>query len=477
MQIVDMIYYWARIAPHRPAIIQSSMVTTFHALAEGIDSIGERIDRLNLNKQDPVAVSIFNPTFMLATVFALLRDGYSVAPIGNLLVPHIAAAGIDTLIHDAEGNTAAVKRDIRFDMSWLPNPQQKTTPAQKRPAENPNVIFFTSGTTGLPKKVVQPAEALNQRLRSPVACGAGPYQKVLLLPGLTISFGFNFTCEVLNFGKTACFALAERALSLINLFDIEVVVASAAQALTLADAKIKNPGSNVDTLKAIFIGGGRVEPEGIARIRSTLCRNIINDYGSTEAGTALRSPFDALRDAAGGITLPWVETEVVDEAGQQVPAGTAGIVRLRTPQLRETLESAGLDEIRNTRDGWFYPGDIGSLDSDGILRLVGRSSDVINRGGVKVSGTRIEEILRSLPEIKDAAACAMMGSSGLEEVWIGVVPNGAVDVERIKVHLREHRDVQLMPDEVIVMDELPRGELGKVQKPRLKELMLSMRRS
>ena len=478
MHIVDMVFYWARTAPHRPAVIQRSMVLTFQTLAGGIESIGEHIDRLNLPKQEPVAVSIINPAFMLATVFALLRSGYCVAPIGVRRAPEIAAAGVRTVIYGAEGQIAAGTRNIRFDPSWLPDGQHEARPAQHKrtPAENPDMIFFTSGTTGMPKKVIQPAGALNERLRSPLACGAGPYQKVLLLPGLTITFGFNFTCEVLNFGKTVCFSRAENALSLIGLFDIDVVVVSAAQALGLADAKLKNPASKVDSLKAIYIGGGKVEPDGIARIRSALCRDVINDYGSTEAGTALRSPFDALGDAPGGIPLPWVETEIVDDAGQQVPAGTPGAIRIRTPQLRETLKSAGPNQIRNTRDGWFYPGDVGSLDNDGALRLLGRSSDVINRGGFKVSSTRIEEIVQTLPEIKEAAACAILGSSGLEEIWIGVVPNGAIDVDRIKAHLREHEDVQIAPDEVIVLEDLPRGELGKVQKPRLKELMLAMRR-
>jgi acyl-coenzyme A synthetase/AMP-(fatty) acid ligase len=476
MHIVDTINYWARTTPHRPAVIQRSVVLTFRGLAEGIESIGEHIERFNLNKQKPVAVSILSPAFMLPTVLALLRGGYCVAPIGVGRASEIAAAGIRTVIHGAEGQIAAEARNIRFDPSWLSNPQQKPKPMQyqKRSTENPDLIFFTSGTTGLPKKVIQPAGALTERLRSPLACGAGSYQKVLLMPGLTITFGFNFTCEVLNFGKTVCFSLGEHALSLISLFDIEVVVASAAQALALVDAKIKNPGSEVDSIKAIFVGGGKLEPESIARIRSALCRNVINDYGSTEAGTAVRSPFDALGDAPGGIPLPSVETEIVDESGLQVPTGMAGIIRLRTPQLREMLKST--DETCNSRDGWFYPGDIGSLDADGALRLFGRGSDVINRGGFKVSSTRIEEVLRSLPEIKEAAACAVLGSSGLDEIWIGVVPNGAIDIDRIKLYLREHKDIQIAPDEVIVLDKLPRGELGKVQKPQLKEVMLSIRR-
>jgi acyl-CoA synthetase (AMP-forming)/AMP-acid ligase II len=174
--------------------------------------------------------------------------------------------------------------------------------------------------------------------------------------------------------------------------------------------------------------------------------------------------------------LPWVELEIVDETGQQLPAGSEGLIRYRTPQLAENLKHPGSDSMPGSRDGWFYPGDIGSLAS-GILRFGGRSSDVINRGGVKVSGNRIEEILREVTQVKDAAACGVVGPSGLEESWIAIEANGSVDLEQIEELLRKHADIGVAPDEVFVVDEIPRGELGKVQKLRLKELLLSCKRA
>jgi non-ribosomal peptide synthetase component E (peptide arylation enzyme) len=120
MNIVDMIYYWARAVPHRPAIIQPEMVTTFQGLADAIESVGERIERLNLNKHEPVAVCLVNPSFMLATVFALMRGGYSVAPVYAQLYPHLASAGIHHLIYDLQGLATSRGRNIRFDLSWLP---------------------------------------------------------------------------------------------------------------------------------------------------------------------------------------------------------------------------------------------------------------------------------------------------------------------------------------------------------------------
>jgi acyl-coenzyme A synthetase/AMP-(fatty) acid ligase len=482
MHLVDMIYFWARATPDRPAILQPEMITTFQGLADGIESIGERIDRLNLDKREPVAVSLANPSFLLATIFALMRAGYSVAPVTPPLYQHFRPAGIRNLIYDTQGQMLSGGRNIRFDMSWLPTagPDAPKRSYRNRPTPNVDMVFFTSGTTGLPKKIVQAGKALEQLLNYPFTCASGAHEKILIMPGLASTFGFNRACEVLNAGKTACFAPdTESALSVIGLFGVDLVVASASQALALAEVKRKQPEYQLESLQAMLVAGGKIGLDGIAGIRATLCRNFLWQYGSTEGGVVAVTLFQLIRDIPGavGFVLPWAELEIVDEGGKPLPPGAEGLIRYRTPQLLENLKvSAGSAGQSDAQDQWFYPGDIGSVTAEGILCLAGRTSDVINRGGVKVSGTRIEEVLQALPEIKEAAACGVAGPSGLEEIWVAVVANGTVDIDEIKRHLSEHGDVRIAPDEVFVFDELPRGELGKVQKYRLKELMLGRKR-
>ena len=80
MQFVDMVFYWARSVPQRAAIVQPELVTTYRALAEAIESIASRVERFDLDRNEPVAVSIANPSMMLATVLALFRSGYRAAP-------------------------------------------------------------------------------------------------------------------------------------------------------------------------------------------------------------------------------------------------------------------------------------------------------------------------------------------------------------------------------------------------------------
>ena len=245
MHIIDMLHLLGELGPIVLPLSRPRWSRPFRGWPTRSNSIGERIDRLNLNKREPVAVCIANPSFMLAAIFALLRSGYSAAPVNARLYPHLAGAGLRNLIYDTEGQVASGGRNIRFDMSWLPRPQQTATMRTYRKSsdESPDMIFFTSGTTGLPKKVVKSAAALEQRLRYS-AYVSDADQKVLFMPGLTSAHGLDGVCEVLSLGRTACFAPdSMSALSLINLFGIEAVVASVVQALSSRRSRrIRIPG-------------------------------------------------------------------------------------------------------------------------------------------------------------------------------------------------------------------------------------------
>lgn len=472
MHVVDMVFHWARIDPHRPAIILPELITTFAGLADAVDSISNRIDQLGLDPSEPVAASIANPTLSVAVVFALQRSGFSAAPASRWLIKHLQPNGIKNLIYDVEGFIASGGRNIRFDNSWLPASPSKGRAWRRRLVGDVNTILFTSGTTGLPKKFVQSRRGLDERvaLRTTVDYMG---KSVLVAPGLASAFGFNRTCEVLHAGKTACYApTPEAMLHLIGLFRIDALVGTPQQVLGLAQLKELRPDLPVDSLQTVLMGGAMIGRDGMRRIRAALCRNIISVYASSEAGAAAVAPFDLIEAVAGavGFVAPWADVEIVDGAGIPLPAGREGSIRYRTPQF---LASAMATGVAGT-DPWFYPGDVGRLTEDGILCFTGRTSDVINIGGVKVSSRRIEEVLETMEEVREAAACGVEDASGMEKLWVAVVASGPVDADALKAKAKAHPDIGNNLSELFVVSELPRSDSGKVQKVRLKELMLGL---
>src|SRR6266581_2008835 len=145
MHVVDMVFHWARMDPHRPAIVLPDLVTTYAGLADAIDSISNRIDQLALDPSEPVATAIGNPALTIAVVFALLRSGFSVAPANRQLIKHLQINGIRNLIYDVEGFVASGGRNIRFDSSWLPGTPSAGRAYGRRPVGDVDIVLFTAG--------------------------------------------------------------------------------------------------------------------------------------------------------------------------------------------------------------------------------------------------------------------------------------------------------------------------------------------
>jgi acyl-coenzyme A synthetase/AMP-(fatty) acid ligase len=462
--------------PHRPAVVLPDLVTTYAGLADAVDSISNRIDQLGLDPSEPVATAIGNPALTVAVAFALLRSGFSVAPANRGLIKHLQINGIRNLIYDVEGFVASGGRNIRFDNSWLPATPSGGRAWRRRPVGDVGVIQFTSGTTGLPKKFVLTRQGLDARMAAVRTTAEAAWTSVLMVPGIASAFAFNRTCELLHCGKTVCWApTPEAMLQLIGLFRIDTMVASPQQALGLAAIKESNPELPVDSLQTILIAGGRIGREGVKRIRTALCRNVINEYASTEGGVVATAPFDLIDGIAGaaGFILPWAELQIVNEAGESLPDDQNGIIRIRTPQFLGNIVPKGSDPVT---EHWFYPGDMGHLTDNGILCLTGRTSDIINTGGTKLSARRVEEILETIEGVREAAACGVEDAAGMERLWVAVVANGTVNSEALKAKVQAHPDVGANLSELFVLPELPRGDSGKVQKPRLKEILLDLSR-
>src|SRR5882672_1571477 len=475
MHVVDMVCHWARVDPQRPAIVLPELVTTFAGLADAVDSISNRVDQLGLDPREPVATAIGNPALSIAVVFALLRSGFSAAPANRGLIKHLQPNGIRNLIYDVEGFVASGGRNIRFDNSWLPAasvPSASPRAYRQRPVGDVGLIFFTSGTTGLPKKFVESRRSLDGYVATRFIADM-TRQSALVVPAIASSFGFNSACEILYSGKTVSFAASPDAmLYLIGLFRIDTIVASPRQALRLAEIKESMPELPVASLRTIIMGGATIGREGIQRIRATLCPTVISSYSSMEGGTAALAPVDLIEGIAGavGFVAPWAEVEIVDEAGDPLSNGRDGIIRYRTPDFLGNVSSVG----GPVADSWYYPGDTGYLTDDGILCLSGRTSDIINIGGSKVSARRIEEALEAMEEVHEAAACGVADAAGVERLWVAVVANGPLDSAAFKVKAQAHPDVGDNLSELFVLPELPRGDLGNVQKPKLKELLLGL---
>jgi acyl-coenzyme A synthetase/AMP-(fatty) acid ligase len=482
VHIVDVIYHWARAKPHQPAIIQPDTIITYRGLADAITFITQRLATLKLDPKRPVGVSIEHPAKQLAVCLALAHAGYVAAPVYRGLLPYLASIGIEDLIYEAEGNVLSGGRNIRFDASWLPSgPVPLPSAGAAAPAPSPDMIFFTSGTTGTPKKIVQTEAALLARMNLTPLLGLPSFTRTLILPGLATNFGFNHVCAALRDGKTACFALpGVGRLVLISTYGIEQLIASPAQVLALADVADANPGYALGALHTIWLSGAFASRDVIKRIQSSLCRNIIVGYASTEAAQVAMAPHAMIAHIpdAVGFVGPWAQVEIVDEAQRVLPAQSEGYLRFRTPFYLANF--AANNPGADSRDAWYYPGDLGYVTENGVLCIRGRGDDVINSGGLKISAGSIEEVALACAGVRDAGVCSVKGESGLEEVWIGLVTTPAFTLAEFQRALERHPRINellvSLGAEVVSVDAIPRNELGKIQRQALRDKLRSVQK-
>jgi acyl-CoA synthetase (AMP-forming)/AMP-acid ligase II len=213
--------------------------------------------------------------------------------------------------------------------------------------------------------------------------------------------------------------------------------------------------------------GAPMLPQEKLDARNRLSSGFVQNYGSTMAGmvTLLETEDIEKHSDSVGRPLPQVLVEIVDSEGEQVPAGATGAIRVRTPGAADDLPTAGNVSERESdlhSDGWIYPGDLGFLDQEGFLTIVGRSSDLIIRGGVNVFPSEIEEVIAAHPAVTEAVVVGWADPLLGEEVAAFVVLEGSAAPQEIIAWCRSRLQPDKQPREVFVVPAIPRNANGKL---------------
>ena len=208
-------------------------------------------------------------------------------------------------------------------------------------------------------------------------------------------------------------------------------------------------------------------------LEETFGAPLIEAYGMTEASHQMASnPLPPAVRKPGAVGLPTgVEISIMDPAGRHLPLGSTGEVVIRGPSVTEGYQNNVDANAGAFADEWFRTGDQGVLDHEGYLRLTGRLKEIINRGGEKVSPLEIDEVLITHPEVAQAVTFALPHEKLGEEVAAALVlKEGAQTSEG---EIREFASQRLadfkVPRKVIILDEIPKGPTGKMQRIGLAE--------
>lgn len=199
--------------------------------------------------------------------------------------------------------------------------------------------------------------------------------------------------------------------------------------------------------------------------------HILERYGMTETNMNTSNPYNGVR-RAGTVGLPLPGTDVrIAENGAQVAQGQIGQIEVRGPNVFAgywQMPDKTAEDLRP--DGWFITGDLGKMDADGYLQIVGRSKDLIISGGYNIYPKEIELLLDVVPGVEESAVIGLPHPDLGEAVFAVLVakPGAVVDGGIVLIALRDQLARFKQPRDVVVVDGLPRNAMGKVQKATLR---------
>lgn len=242
---------------------------------------------------------------------------------------------------------------------------------------------------------------------------------------------------------------------------------------TMHQAILARAGRNADIVAAsrlrfIRSSSASLPPQVMAELEETFRCPVIESYGMTEAAHQMASnplpPRDRKPGSVGIAAGP--EVAIMAEAGDLLGPDTEGEIVIKGPNVTTGYENNPEANGSAFAHGWFHTGDQGVMDAEGYVRVTGRLKEIINRGGEKISPREVDEILMDHPAVAQVVTFAMPHDKLGEEVAAAVVlrEGAEADEQAIRAFAATRLADFKVPRKVLVLDEIPKGATGKLQR-------------
>ena len=465
--------------PGWPAIVTPRVKLTYTELHLAALSTAHRLKECGVEPGQTIAICARSHALNCVLLIALNRLGAVSITLSEPRDGHEVhvpeGVHVDRFVVETPFAGIMPENAVVADLEWLTPKERGISNKGLEGFRDENdivIIFTTSGTTGTVKAVAFSSKQLETRVLRPATGVQGEWRSAPTFSrfGIGSSPGFRVALETLWAGGTLYTGWQGTTLStVVSRNRIARFFGSPAHFQEVFREVEVKPSDFASVRYAVVAGSAMPRPL-IRTIRARLCSMIVNRYGSTETGLLAFGPLTE-NDPSGdcGVLVPWKEGQVVDENGKVLPAGTEGVLRFRC----EEMISGYLNDAKATaecfRDGWFYPGDTGTISEERRLTVTGRTTERINAGGVKVSPQAVEEVVGAFEGVADCAAFGFSAGLGVQQIWAAVVTDGGCDLEKLRKHCASKLGVRA-PRRFLKLAQLPRNESGKILRSALTEL-------
>ncbi len=489
---LDLLARARRLFPDREAVFDGGASWTYGAFAERCDRLAHALQReLGVRPGDVVA-------WLCGNTHELLEAYYGVPLAGGVLLPlniRLAPAELRTILDDS-GAVVLFRHPDQVDpvhpvrtvllgdehevlLAAQPETPPVTPPVDEHAAAE---LFYTSGSTGLPKGALLSHRALYlHAIHSALTMGLTGDDVFLHTIPLFHVNGWGTPHYVTGLGGIHVLLPRFDAGEVLRLIEAHrvtrVFLVPAMARLVLDHPAVRE--RDVSSVVQISVGGAPSSAALLDELASTFSCDVICGYGMTESSPTLTrslakpgtTPTREQR-ATTGIPILGVDVRVLDADDVEVPwdGTTVGEVCARSNHVM----IGSLDQPEATaevlRDGWLRTGDLAVVDADGYLTIVDRAKDVIVSGGENVSSVEVEHALTEHPAVLEAAVVGVPDERWGEvpRAFVSLVAGTTADEAMLIEWVRSRLAGFKVPRSVVILDELPKGGTGKIQKQQLR---------
>lgn len=498
--ICEMLESTGKYEPDRTAVIMGNRKFTYSQLNREINRLANGLLDLGLNKGDGVMLLIPNSLELLISHFAVIRAGAIAVPL-NVMYQQREIRYIGRQTHArmiiADGqlwkDNASVREaipsllqvvvigdaqigDISFQSVFS---EDGSRPRIHQEMDDIASIIFTSGTTGWPKGATQTHRAIISNVMG--CCMVNKFSRndclVCALP-LYNNFALNVVMMSAFFTGAVMVLIdrfdANKVLDHVGLHGATYFAGTPTMFVYLLEAF--NPKKhNVSTLRVTNSGGANCAQELISQIEKNFGVIHLDGYGQTEGcGFTTLNPLVGVRKIGScGLPISNIVLKIVDNNDQELPCGEVGEIVERGDAFSIHGYWKNPEVNQNVyRNGWFHSGDLGYLDNDGYLYVVGRSQDLIITAGQNIYPAEVEDVLLGHPKVSMAVVVGVPDKvkGELAKAYI-ILKEGESATEReIIDYVRGTIAKYKAPRMVEFVSSLPMGPTGKILRREIKEM-------
>jgi 2,3-dihydroxybenzoate-AMP ligase len=496
--------------PERIALVAGERRVTYRELYELTEHLADHLVALGLRPQDRVVLQLPNVLEFILLYFSLAKIG--AVAVGGLAAHR--AREISYFVSHSQAYALAVPRRFRnFDYLPLANEQKQQHPhlrlvlvadpkdddlppgfvsiprlLEKPVARRPKFradpfdvgyLLLSGGTTALPKLIPRTHSnyAYNSRLMSAAAKGSEETVVLLALP-MAHNAALLWMQGALMRGGTVVISYEPDAVEHLKVIERErvtVIPGVPTLIVGLLDAQLKER-RDLSSLKVLVVGGAKFARALVEQALKIFGCQVQQVFGTGEGlctATSLDDPLEKILETVGKPLSPFDEVRVVDTEDRDVRPGEMGELITRGPYtLRAYYKAPEANAKSFTPDGFYRTGDLVRIDDDGYMIVMGRSKDVVNRAGEKISAEEVEGLLADHPKIKSAILVPMPHPVTVEKGCLFVIPRegSTLTLRDVTEHLDKKQVAKFKyPERLEIIDTLPMTMAGKIARHELRE--------